>query len=434
MSIVSFSLVLITLLAGQVQYPAELPVQQGSSALPATASQPISPGTLPTSHLAPAPAETVLPAETPPAPAPAPAGQAENLITFDPAQTELRWVGGNWQLVSAGILVKDFGAHRAEAWEALRVIRSLHLTQQGTVGSPRPVMEYWLSDGQAPRSLGFGLRLLPINQASLGVERIQGQWCLHDASRILFNFGGQQSQAEQALDIVRRYGFSKIGYVGWPAPLMIYFLGDGNGPGIPAAMQLQPQPIKPPATRTDPPAAAAQANGRPNSLVPLAVHQLSPPMVGNLGITSFRFEPTRVEIRNDRDSWQLVYGQHVLARLANSRDARQALGIVQHYRFTELCRIGAPEPSFSFFLARGQAPRGQCFGVPLQAFKIESLGVEQVGQDWVVVAGQQPLVNFGTRRDDAQELLQVIARYHFDHIGRIGPPGPLSMTFLVSCR
>jgi hypothetical protein len=373
------------------------------------------PGQVPFGH------EDVVPGVAPRGPSP---GQTqEKLLSFDPLEVELRWVGGRWQLFTKGALLKDFGAQRNEAWEALRLIRSLQLTQQGSIGSPHPIMEYWLADGRAPQGLGFGLRLLSIDQATLRVESIQGQWCVRDTSRILFNFGGQQAEAQQALDVLHKYGFTQVGYVGWPTPLMIYFLGDGNGLGIPAAIPM-------PSLQKNPLAKAGPTPAQPANLAPFAVHQLTPPSVGQ-GNSSFHFDPSRVEIKNVGDCWQLVYGQHLLARLRTREDARRALGIIQSFRFTEMCLIGSPEPRFSYFLVHGQAPRGLRITIPSQALKLEALAVQQVGPDWMLVDGQQPLVNFGTHQEDAQQLLQVIGRYHFDHLCRIGTPGPLSMTFLV---
>ena len=58
------------------------------------------------------------------------------------------------------------GRHETEAREALRLLRELRLNQRGTVGSPRPVMEYWLTDGRAPQGFTQGLRPLPGGEAA----------------------------------------------------------------------------------------------------------------------------------------------------------------------------------------------------------------------------------------------------------------------------
>src|SRR5262249_10882345 len=107
-----------------------------------------------------------------------------------------------------------------------RLIRDLRLTEYGTVGEPAPVMEYWLSAGQAPQGRVPGLRTLPIDQATLRVEQAQGQWCVRDARLVLFNFGPRGDDARQALAVLRKYGFPQVGVIGQLPPSMYLFLAD----------------------------------------------------------------------------------------------------------------------------------------------------------------------------------------------------------------
>jgi hypothetical protein len=375
--------------------------------------------------LGPRPAGGQAPASIRPA-----ADPAEPLVTFNPDQVEVVWTNGNWQLhqhdtVFKDTLIKDFGTHQAEAYEALRVIRGLHLTQHGTVGTPQPIMEYWLSNGQAPQAPAGGLRALPIDQASLRVEAVQGQWCVRDAHRIFFNFGLQQGEALQAFAILRKYGFTRVGYLGQPRPLMLYFLTD---PGE-LANALSPAAPQPPAP---PGGGVVQAGLLQSQLLAAGIHQLAPPRTANG--ERVPFDPHRVEVRRFRDDWQLTYGQHVLATFANHLEAREALSVIGYYGFTEQVRIGAPTASFSFFLAHGQPPHGLKPGVFTQTFVPEAVNARQLGRTWMLYEGERPLLDMGDRPDDAQELVQVIRRYHFDALCRVGAVGPQSMTFLVRSR
>src|SRR5262249_27785686 len=70
----------------------------------------------------------------------------EELVPLDPAKAEIRWQNNRWQLLSGGVWIKDLGTNETDAREALHLIQEMHLTQRGTVGKPKPVMEYWLSD------------------------------------------------------------------------------------------------------------------------------------------------------------------------------------------------------------------------------------------------------------------------------------------------
>jgi hypothetical protein len=205
--------------------------------LPAAPAPPVTPA-VPPSPGAP-PAAPPNPPATPAAPA---APTPEHLVAFDGLTTDLKWTGRAWQLTSGDVVLKDFGRREVEARQALRLVRELGLNQYGTVGGPNPVLEYWLTDGKAPAGLVTGLHTLPLDPAALKVEQTQGQWCLRDARRVLFNFGDKESDARQALALVAKYNFTEVGVVGQGAPAMLVFLAAPGGPGLPAA----PPPIKPP--------------------------------------------------------------------------------------------------------------------------------------------------------------------------------------------
>src|SRR5207244_83919 len=110
----------------------------------------------------------------------------ENLTQIHPQLVDLQWRDDGWQLVDDGIILKDFGRREKEARAALSLIRDLGLTQRGTVGSPQPIMEYWLANGHAPSGVMRGLRPKPIDLASLRVEEAQKQWVVRDQYQILF--------------------------------------------------------------------------------------------------------------------------------------------------------------------------------------------------------------------------------------------------------
>src|SRR5262249_10144550 len=71
-----------------------------------------------------------------------PAPQPDSLWTFDWNQADVQWTEGRWLLTAGKVVLKDFGRHETEAREALRLVRELHLTQLGTLGTPQPIAEY----------------------------------------------------------------------------------------------------------------------------------------------------------------------------------------------------------------------------------------------------------------------------------------------------
>lgn len=351
------------------------------------------------------------------------AARPSELRPFDCNKTELRRAGDRWVILADGALLKDFGPREAEAREALQIIRGLQLTEYGTVGGPAPVMEYWLTAGHAPYAADAGLRVVPIDLNTLQVYEADGQWGLRDGHRVFFTFGANRDDANHALDVIRHYGFTKLGCVGRFAPAMVYFLGsqaDQHRPSVP------PQQAGAPARPAQPP---GQSKGGP----PPGVTQTSVPPAAPDGHR--RFDPRRVEVKRDKNEWKLMVGRDVLANFGpNQQEAYLAWNTVQHYRFNELVSIGRPTPSFSYFLISGQPPRNTKFGIQTQPFRPEAVLVRNVGGSWMVCEGEKPLVSFGDRLEDARQLAEAIQHFHFEYLCRIGNVDGYGMTFLVRAR
>jgi|GEM_PF-1910978 len=377
----------------------------------------------------------------------------ENLTTFANEQTEIQWLDGRWQLRAGAVWLKDFGRHETEAREALRIIRELKLTQLGSLGYPRPVLEYWLANGRAPANTIMGLRTTSFDRENLRVEQVQGQWCVRDARQVLLSFGYGDADARQALAIIRKYGFDQVGYLGRPAPVMILFLAGKaheSATALPDKHANQPRMLIPnnPFTRqvahessTDQAAKETASAGQlnPNDLAAIpSLRQLATPTIRDP--SSFSIEDRiavdwrHVQVRQDGQDWKLLYGRYTLADLGLSEsDARVAQAVVQHYHFTEHCLIGRPKVLFSYFLVNGQAPKDLCFGAHNTPFRPETLTLQKQGEDWVLSEGSKMLWHFGGGAQEAREALQAIRRYHFDTLCRIGS-GQTPMIFLVRTR
>ena len=171
----------------------------------------------------------------------------ENISHFDPIHVQVTWKDESWQLVADGTTIKDFGRDAADARKALELIQALRLNQHGTIGDHSTVMEYWLTDGHAPIGLTAGQRRLAIDTGTLKAEQNQGQWVLRDRQRVWFNFGPRGDEAQQALTVMKKYGFTQVAPVGSPTPMMTVFLGNpsmtGSGSG---ATRFQPPTAPPP--------------------------------------------------------------------------------------------------------------------------------------------------------------------------------------------
>jgi hypothetical protein len=397
----------------------------------------------------PLPRLSPVPAAIEPAP-------AENLLSFDPREARVAWQQNRWQVVAGEHVLKDFGRREAEARQALRLIQDLGLTQRGTVGAPALVMEYWLAGGRAPTGLTPGLRVLSIDLASLRVEQIQAQWCLRDDLHVLYNFGLRSQEARRALAILRRYGFSRIAVIGQAVPSMTVLLSStdvsdavdalhsahlrgtaarqAQGPSAPSTMLGSVvTPALPPvqeggsaACHIHPVAFKGQPGDRkPGALAP------SLPGWDEQG-EWVPFDWRQVQLRQEEGGWKLAAGSLVLASFGDDAEvARLALAAVRHYRLTEQCRVGGPEPVFCYYLANGQAPRGLMFGLTGLAFRPDKLSVERLGRTWAVCEAEKVILILGEQADDAERLLEVIRRQQFDRLVRLGPPQGPGMTLLV---
>jgi hypothetical protein len=342
----------------------------------------------------------------------------EELTPFDDRVADLRWQDNRWLLHAGNVWLKDFGRREREARDALRLIRELRLNQHGTVGSPQPVLEYWLSDGRAPQGPVQGLRTFPFTPEKLRVAQIDGQWCVRDDRLLLCTFGGNESQARQALAILRHHAFNEVGYIGQPIPTMMFFLIGSGGLTHPTIHVAAPE---------------SQANSMLFTGRQLSVPHA--PLPGASVIERVPFDWRQARITQENRQWKLMAGSYILADFGvNEQAARQALAIVRHYRFTEHDLVGGSPPVFSYFLSTEQAPQGSFFGTFDTNFRPESLVLRRVGGEVVLTDGGQVLLHFGDKEKAAQAVLQVIQKYHCDRLCRVGSSDSSAMTFLTRVR
>jgi hypothetical protein len=416
------------------------------------------------------PAPAVAPAaSTPPAAQPTPLAlpAPEHLITFNPDMADLNWTGRDWQLAAGGVLLKNFGPREREAREALRLVRELRLSQYAPVGGPPPVLEYWLADGKAPSALSPGLHTVPLHPADIAVEQQDGQWCLNDGRRALFNFGRDEDGARQALAVIQKYGFAQVAVVGQGAPAMLVFLTAASDVPAGAEPHVRVRPVSvphdPPAgpitSHPAPgmpgaaPAAPAGAPGAQPAAAPPAPQVMQAPVVP--AIPALRptgavvspaaplddlaertpFDWRQVQLRQDGKDWRLTAGGLVLADFGtDERAARIGLSAMQYYHFTERCVVGGDGGRLSYFLVNGQAPHGVLFGVDNRPFQPDRLEAKQVEGRWAVCEGDAPLLKFGAKPDEAKRAVEAIRRGGFDRLCRLGADGDKGMTFLVRTR
>jgi len=147
----------------------------------------------------------------------------EDKISFNPTSAVVKGIFGRWMIVAGSMRLLYFGTNRNEAAAALNVIKHYNLNQQCFVGRPRASMEYYLVNGVSPQGPIAGEDSIPINPGNIEVQRINNSWKIVDGRMWLLDFGDSEAEARTSYEIIRKYGFRYICFIGRPYPSMTYF-------------------------------------------------------------------------------------------------------------------------------------------------------------------------------------------------------------------
>ena len=386
---------------------------------------------------------------------------SENLINFVSWQAEIRKVDGHWELWAGPVKIKELGNREADAREVLRLIRVLNLNQLGTVGKPLPVMEYWLTDGRVPQKMGR-LNSIPIDPDALQVANCQGQWCLVDEGRPWFTFGAEAGEARRALQIIQKYDFTNIMYVGVGNPVMIVFSAGSDkrpkgqlstlkrgeeaekgrgGEGIGRKIEdrgssienLSPTPSSILVPRSS--SLSSPQGGPAQWFQPPQLHvntTLAEPVTGNAMV---HFDWRHATVRCQNFDWQVVADGQVLAQFGSRElEARQALRAMQTLQLTDRCQVGNAAPALTFFFSNGEPAHGLFFGAKNQSCHPDDLSLQRVGLRWMIWEYDRSLLALGKNQEEAQQVLQILQHYKVDHICQVGTADPPPVTIFVRTR
>jgi hypothetical protein len=255
--------------------------------------------------------------------------------------------------------------------------------------------------------------VIPVSLQAVRVEPVRGVWCLRDDDNILFNFGANRAEAEQALAVVRKYGFNRVGVIGTPGqpPAMNYFfaaLDDGKTQRPPTA----------------PLALAAQESALTRTGIPV-------PGVGYFG-EMVRIDPKKVTARKDGYEWVVASGADVLGRFgATEWPARDAAKMIADAGFTEFCRAGTA--GLTFFLVGGQAPTRVPYAARGRRFDPQQLKVQKVFEKWSVTEGGRHLFDVGSG-EEGEAVIRLLRHFQFDQVCHLGPSPKTGIQFLAKSR
>ncbi len=362
-------------------------------------TQPGEPGKLPTT-LAP---EVVLP-------------QKETVGRIDANSMSVRRQNDHWVVMNGLTTVRDFGTSREEADEFVKVLRELRPTDWGTVGTSRVVVEYALTNGAAAVPAFSPKTSVTIDLASLRAEQVRGVHVVRDDQNILLNFGSAKEDAEQALAVIRKYKFNRLGQVG-PVGVGATFLFAQE---LPATNKAQ-------APKTQLTGAYAQLAA---AMEEQKLTRTGIEVGGGVAGEKFTIDPKAVELKRDKADWKLVHGADVIANFGPSEwTGRDAMKLVQDQRFTEFCRFNA---EVSFFLVNGQAPTRVPFAVQATRFDRDTLTIKTAsGGKFGLYEGQGRQVFVCDTEKEAEQLVKLLKQYGFDTCCQIGLGAKSSLKFLA---
>ncbi len=340
--------------------------------------------------------------------------QKEKGARFDGSMVSVRKFQDGWQVWSGGVVLRDFGRSQTDAEEAARTIRELRTTDWFAIGDGRPTLEYGLTNGRPHLPTFTPKMTTPFDLASVRVDNIRGVWCLRDDASILVNFGRQRDDAEQALAVIRKYGFNRLGTIGNPARMSVLFAQPGltaARPGMGAAPAGLGQLAQ---------AAQEQSLTRTGIAVPGAGY------VGERLV----IDPKKMEIRREKGEYVLAHGPDVMAKFGMSEwSARDALRVVQDMRVTEFCRFNA---DITFYLVNGLPPARPPFSVQSTRFDPDRLAIRPAsnGATGVYDINGRLLYSVASK-EEAESLVKMLQHYKFDQQGQMGLSGRTGLKFLA---
>ena len=131
-------------------------------------------------------------------------------IPFDWRQVQLQKDAGGWKLAAGSLVLADFGADEYAARLGLSAVQYYHFTERRQVAGPSGGFTYYLSAGQAPHGVMFGMEGQPFQPDRLEVRQLEGRWAVCVGEVPLVEMGDAPEAANQVLDVIQRQHFDRL--------------------------------------------------------------------------------------------------------------------------------------------------------------------------------------------------------------------------------
>ncbi len=336
--------------------------------------------------------------------------QKEALHPIDAGKFFIWRQNDSWQIFADQKLFRDFGKNQPEAQEVRHLLQELQPTEWATIGSPRPVVEYGLTQGKPQQKSVKTRSSRAIDLKSVHAEQVKGAWVLRDENTVHLNFGANQADAEQAAAVVRKYGFNRIASVGKPTPLFSCFYAapvqTGNSGQEDTTAKLMQLDSENRLTRTG---------------IPV-------PGAGFIG-ERIAIDARKVEVRKERGEFVVAHGPDVLAHCGASEwSARDAMTTIKDCRFTEFCKVS--DTGLTFFLVNGKVPTKVPFSVKGPRFNPNDLKVHALDGKFGIYSSGRQLFTAPTQ-EEADATIKLVQGYQFDMVCQVGLSSRPPLKFLA---
>jgi hypothetical protein len=144
------------------------------------------------------------------------------------------------------------------------------------------------------------------------------------------------------------------------------------------------------------------------------------------------FNWNNVEARFVGGEWKVVEGTHwMLSFGGRAAEAARAANIIRHYRFTQHCFIGRPNPSMHYWKRGSGVPSGGIPGDDCTRNDPDNTEARRVSGSWKLVDDSHWVLDFGPRGGEARQAEQVVKHYRLNRQCFVGRPNP-SMVYWLS--
>lgn len=150
----------------------------------------------------------------------------EDCLQVNFQNLQVRRDGSQWQLTD-GLGVIEVFKNEAEAQKAKSIFLYYKINQECFVGRPKSKFNYYLVNGQSPRGTMAGEDCLEFNPTLLDMKWIDNKWFIierkGESGHRILEFGNEGLECLAALNVIKKYGFTNICFVGRPNASITYF-------------------------------------------------------------------------------------------------------------------------------------------------------------------------------------------------------------------